>query len=314
MNLEHYKNFVTIADTGTISGAAEKLLIAQPALTKQIQLLEEKYGTKLMIRKPRKVELTDAGRILYEKVKSICYLEDAAQKEIDACIIGNRGTLRLGKTPAYPDTFLDQLLMDFHRAYPDIKYEIFERNSDQVVELLTSGIIEIGLIRSYRVVPAFLEPVMTVKEDMMVYYHKDHPQLSPDMDSIPLVLLQNWPISISAGLKNSFNLACETEGFQPDYMNVSASRSNSMLWAQDGRTVSIIVSQNSFDQGEFCCRPIEVENMGTLRFFAVTKDRSLSAVANAFLTFCGQHSAMQAWTSSIENVVKNRRGNTYHEE
>lgn len=295
MNLEHYKNFVTIVDTGTISGAAEKLLIAQPALSKQIQLLEEKYGAQLLIRKPRKVELTDAGKILYDKIKSIAYLEDAAQKEIDACVLGNRGTLWLGRTPSNPDRMFERLLLDFHTAYPEISFEIFEYNSHQLIELLRSGMIEIGLVRTQRYILPELKPELMTRESIMAYFHRAHPLMQQYPGEVPIEALKDCPISISNGIKNEFSLACESAGFHPNYLSKASSRALSMMWAADQKTVAIIISPEEFDEGEYCCRRIALQGMDTLRAFATLRGRRLSAVSENFLGFCKNHPLMEHW-------------------
>lgn len=297
MNLEHYKNFVTIVDTGTISGAAEKLLIAQPALSNQIKGLEEYYGAKLIVRYPRRIELTDAGKILYEKIKSICYLEDSARKGIKACVEGNSGTLWLGVTPAYPDPVLYQILLDYHQKYPQVSFEVFERNSQQIMELLETGIIEVGLIRSQVYIPYTLRPILTLQEQMMAYYHREHITLSPDLKKVPLASLKELPISISNGLKKGFASACLSLDFQPEYMNISASRFISQLWAADKKTVAIIVAPAPYDEDSYCCREILAENLYTQRCFAIEKKRKLSAIAENFLQFCRQHPLVQHWAS-----------------
>lgn len=295
MNLEHYKNFVTIVDTGTISGAAEKLLIAQPALSNQIKGLEEYYGAKLVIRYPRRIELTDAGKILYDKIKSICYLEDSAKKQINACVNGSCGTLYLGITPAYPDPVLYQILLDFHAEYPQISFEIFERNSQQIMELLEAGFVEVGLIRSQVYIPHNLRPILTLQEQMMAYYHREHITLSPALDGVPLLKLKELPISISKGLKKGFTEACQMLDFHPEYMNISASRFTSQLWTADKKTVAIVVAPAPFDESSYCCRRILAENMYLQRCFAIDKKRRLSAVAENFLLFCRQHTLVQNW-------------------
>lgn len=296
MNFEHYKNFVSIIDAGTISAASRELLIAQPALSNQIKSLEEEYGAQLVIRKPRHIELTDAGKILYEKIKSICYLEDSAKKEIKACVSGNRGTLWIGCTPANPDPFLYQILLDYHRTYPEISFEMFERNSDYLIELLQAGMIEIGLIRAQpHLLSPDIRPVMTVQEQLMVWFHREHEVLSPSMEQIPLRYLEGLPISISHGLQRGFTAACEKEGFTPIYLNVSASRSTSQLWAADKKTVSIMASAAPADEGEYCLREIGAQGLMTQRMFAIERNRRLSSVAETFLQFCRQHALMAQW-------------------
>lgn len=296
MDFEHYKNFVTIVDAGTISAASKELLIAQPALSKQIKNLEDAYGTQLIIRKPRHIELTDAGKILYDKIKSICYLEDSAKKEIDACIAGNRGTLWIGCSPANPDPLFYQILLDYHRAYPEVSFEMFERNSNIIIEFLQSGMVEVGLIRALpRMLPPDIRPVMTIQEKMMAYFHREHETLSPSMEQVPLRSLKDLPISISQGLRKGFTAACEQEGFSPHYMNISASRSTSQLWAADKRTVSIMAASAPYDDDEYCWREIGAEGLMTQRMFAIHRNRRLSSIAETFLLFCRRHPMMEQW-------------------
>ena len=102
MNLEVYRNYVAIIDAGTISAASRELHIAQPALSNQLKALEAAYGTQLVERGPRHITPNNAGKILYEKARRMCQLEDAAQKEINASILGTKGTLHLGITPPGP--------------------------------------------------------------------------------------------------------------------------------------------------------------------------------------------------------------------
>lgn len=294
MNLEYYKNFVTIVDTGTISGAAEKLLIAQPSLSGQIKALEQTYGAPLLIRKPRRVELTDAGRILYDKVKAICALEDAAQKEINACVVGSRGTLCLATTAIHPDPFLYQLLQDFHIAYPEITFEITERNSTQIAELLKNHIVEIGLMRIYS--PEFRR-VLTMRERMQVYFHKDHAVLRPEMETIPLTLLRGLSIAITSGMQQQFTIACQNEDFEPEFISVSSSRALATLWAKDTVTACIIAGSTAYDDGDYCCRVLDSGALETHRSFSVLRGRHLSAVAQTFLSFCCSHPLAKDWES-----------------
>lgn len=94
MELESYRNFLAIIEAGSFTGAAECVHVAQPALSKQLKTLENFFGAKLIIttRGSRQLILTEAGRILYQKAKYICSLEDLARNEIDNVIGGAVGT------------------------------------------------------------------------------------------------------------------------------------------------------------------------------------------------------------------------------
>lgn len=124
MNFEHYKNFVTIAECRSISAAAEQLHIAQSALSSQVKHFEEDMGTELLIRKPRSVELIDAGTVFYRAVKNMIRLDEAARKEIRDCRMGKRGILKLGLTPSLPDGRIQKILQNFSEHNPNVSYNI----------------------------------------------------------------------------------------------------------------------------------------------------------------------------------------------
>ena len=90
MNIEYYRNFIAIVETGSISAAAKRVAVAQPALSNQLKALQKKFGTPLLNLKRggHTVELTEAGCILYNKAKYICSIEDNIIKEITDCAGG----------------------------------------------------------------------------------------------------------------------------------------------------------------------------------------------------------------------------------
>jgi DNA-binding transcriptional LysR family regulator len=288
MNIEHYRNFLQVVEAGSISTGARILRIAQPALSIQIRTLEQGFGTALLKRGARRVELTGAGKIFYEKAKTICYLDDAAKKEIAACVSGHRGTLRLGLTPASPDPFIGNLLLDFHEAYPHISFEIFEANSDELVEFLKNGIIEIGVIRTPSFVPPMLNAPISFGERLMVVYRKENPWLSPEMEEVPITALEGVPLCVSKGFRQKISDSCMEAGFHPNFLSISASRGTALMWATRGTAAAIVVSARTEDQEteDLCCRVLSGRAMSTRRSFAVCKERPLSAVAHVFLDFC----------------------------
>ena len=301
MNLEHYKNFVSIVDCGTISGASKELMIAQPALSNQVKNLEDYYGAQLLVRNPRHVELTDAGRILYDKIKAMTYLEESAQQEIKAVTSGDRGTIWFGISPTWPDEQTQNLLLDFHRQYPDIQFRIEEKNSDAIVEQVRTGQLEIALVRGQAALPPEVQQVMTLDEHLMVYFRKDHPQLSPSMQYVPVSFLRNQPLSISRGLLKAFNDACRRTGFEPDFVSVSASRYSSILWAEDGKTICIMAGREPGEDDQFCWREIAGHSIRSRRMFVMPRFKTPSAVTKTFLDFCRNYASLSRWSDGAEN-------------
>ena len=175
MNIHYYKNFIKIAELGNISTASKTLLIAQPSLSKQIKTLETEFGTPLLKRNARNVELTTAGEIFYQKAKLICEINNTCYDEIHSNILGNKGKLKIGITISYPDWYIEDLFKNFSDLYPDITYDIRENSSDQLMNLLRKSIIEVALIRT----PLHINPIFQsfggIEEHFMAVYHKNNP-------------------------------------------------------------------------------------------------------------------------------------------
>ena len=287
MNVEHYRNFVKIVDRGTISSAARELLIAQPTLSKQIKLLEAELGTPLLKRGSRKIELTNAGQIFYEKAKLICSLEETVFNEVKATILGNRGTLRLGLTASYPDPFSEDLLRDFSFLHPYVNYEIYEASSIEIMDMLKNNIIEVGLIRTPPHINPIFKSYKAIEEQLMAVFHKDNPWLSPELDVIPIMMLKNVPLSISRGFNKKILEIFSDAGFLPILLSICSSRPTTLMWARQLRAVGIVTvtSPLALETDMLCCRPLTGGDMSTKRSFAILKERSLSTVAQSFLNF-----------------------------
>ena len=286
MEFEHYRNFVTIAETGTISAAAQSLHVSQPALSNQLKALEDEFGAPLFVRKPRKMELTDAGEILYERARSMCKLEDSAKKEIAACSVGRRGTIKIGITPNSADTILPELFIEFYKLYPDISFEIYELPSDQLTKMLQDRLLEIAVIKTSSLYLPNIEKIMSVQENYMLFYKEDNPWLTATESQISIFELKDVPLSITRGIQGTFTEFCEMAGFVPRYINVCSSRSLVKMWADQGFAAAIIVSPEPIREEGFCCRPIYFPELTIQRSLSVLKGEKLSLPVETFIEFC----------------------------
>lgn len=288
MNIEYYKNFVKIAELGNISLAAKILLIAQPSLSKQIQILEKEFGTPLLKRNARNVELTTAGEIFYQKAKLICEINNICYDEIHTSILGNRGKLKIGITISYPDWYIEDLFKDFSDLYPQITYDIREDASDRLMDLLRKGIIEVAFIRT----PIHINPIFRsfggIEENFMAVYHKRNPWLPQDVESISIQQLKDVPLSISHGFKERVEQMFNEAGFEPKILSINSSRTTTLLWARLGKAVGLVTT-TSFKNLELTsamiCRPITGVNTIAQRSFVTLKDANLSAVTKSFINF-----------------------------
>jgi len=288
VNIEYYKNFVKIAELGNISLAAKALLIAQPSLSKQIQTLENDFGTALLKRNARNVELTTAGEIFYHKAKLICEIDNICHDEIHTSVIGNRGKLKIGITISYPDWYIEDLFKDFSDLFPQITYDIREDSSDRLMELLRQGIIEVAFIRT----PLHINPMFMsfggIEENFMAVYHKNNPWLSQDVESISITQLKDVPLSISHGFKERVEQMFNEAGFEPNILSINSSRTTTLMWARMGKAVGLVTT-DSFKKLELTpamiARPITGVNTIAQRSFVTLKNANLSAVTKTFINF-----------------------------
>ncbi len=140
------KVFCTVADTKSFSKASEIIHLTQPAVSLQIQALEELYETKLFDRSSSTVSLTPAGEILYKYAKEILALYSAAEKNIGELTGLVKGSISLGASTTIANHLLPAVIADFRKTHPKIKMHLSVGNTKRIVESLNAGNIDIGLV------------------------------------------------------------------------------------------------------------------------------------------------------------------------
>ena len=148
MGMEDHKLkvFCTVAETKSFSKTSEIIHLTQPAVSLQIQALEEMYETKLFDRSSSKVTLTPAGEVLYKYAKDILALYVSAEKVIGEMTGLVKGSIAIGAGSTIGNYLLPSVISDFRKAHPKIKVNLFVANMQRVIELLNAGNISLGLV------------------------------------------------------------------------------------------------------------------------------------------------------------------------
>lgn len=145
MNRNHLALFHAVAEAGSVTGAAERLRVSQPAVSKQILELEGALGVRLMERLPRGVRLTDAGRLLADYARRQNTLEREAVRAIEEFRGLKRGRLAVGASTTIAAYLLPPLFGRFHQRHPEIELRLEIANTRDIQRFLVEGRIEIGL-------------------------------------------------------------------------------------------------------------------------------------------------------------------------
>lgn len=140
------KVFCTVAETKSFSKTSEIIHLTQPAVSLQIQALEEIYETKLFDRSSSTVTLTPAGEILYKYAKEILGLYASVEKVIGEITGLVKGSISIGASSTIGNYLLPGVITDFKKAHLKIKIHLLVGNTKRVVDMLNSGSIDVGLV------------------------------------------------------------------------------------------------------------------------------------------------------------------------
>ena len=167
-----------VAEHGSFSAAAEALSFTQPAVSKQIAALERQAGTALLERTPRGVRLTQAGSLLVDHAAAIAERLSAAQAQLEALTSLETGRLRMAAFPTAVATVVSEAVAAFGRAHPAVRLSLEERVTDQSLDLLRAGDIDLALVATYeQPAPTFegIERRHLIDDPMFVALPRDHP-------------------------------------------------------------------------------------------------------------------------------------------
>ncbi len=206
------KVFRSVCEHLSFRRAAEELRLSQPAVTQQIKALEDELSTRLLDRTGGRVSLTAAGRIVKKRASEIAELEAAAQEELASLNGDHSGLLRAGASTSIAYYVLPRMLGCFQREHPRVKLQIRSGNTEEVVEWLIEGRIEIGLIEGPSMrkdvrVEAFME------DELVLLYPANHPW--KNRKSITLEDLKGAPIVLrerGSGTRRVLEAALEKAG------------------------------------------------------------------------------------------------------
>ena len=146
MDFKQLESFITIAKFGSFSRAAEKLYLTQPTLSNHIISLEKELDTLLFDRVNKKVTLTDAGILFHQHALDILHSRDRAVFSLNEFKGSINGLLEISSSTVPQHFFLADLIQSFSEKYPNVRYRILRHDSQEVLEKITNGEIDFGIV------------------------------------------------------------------------------------------------------------------------------------------------------------------------
>jgi len=246
MDLRYARTFVTVAELGTVSGAALRLRIAQPALSRQIAALEQELGLKLFDRVGRRLVLTGEGEQMLGDCRVLLNYAGALGERAQLLRRGDTGVLRVASSPQFIEGVISDFWYRYAERYPNVQLKLIESIGwSGMREMLERGEIHLGQNLLHAAQPDdsrfSSHPIPAV--DLLAACHPELPlgrggaiEIS-ELASHPLLLLGTGFI-----FRRLFDAACRLAGLEPNVKFESQTPHTLLAMAESGHGVAIIPS------------------------------------------------------------------------
>jgi LysR family transcriptional regulator, benzoate and cis,cis-muconate-responsive activator of ben and cat genes len=223
MEFRQLEYFLGVASELHFSKASEKLFIAQPALSRQIQQLEQNLGVILFERDKRNVKLTPAGEYLNQEALRLLSQLKNIRHRTQLIHLGEEGDIRIGHPGSAIYSVIPPLLSNLKLLYPNIKANLSEILDNYVLIALKKYEIDVGFIRELHP-DKYLNSKVLYKETFALVLPENHPINEDNFKSLAQVKHENFilpPHNSSSTYHDMLFRICEREGFLPNIVHES---------------------------------------------------------------------------------------------
>lgn len=227
MELRHLRYIIAVAEERNITRAAERLGIQPPPLSRQISAIEREIDAQLFRRKPRGVELTDAGRAFLENARAILAQVDHTFETTRRTARGEQGRISV----AYSSTvafhpLIPRVVREFREAFPLVTVTLVEGYPEHLIERMQNEQIDVSFIRRLAPKAEGIDIALLLEEPMVVALPSGHPLSKGDDGSgsalslkalagETFILFGDPPHGDWLLRNNAFLAACHAVGFSP---------------------------------------------------------------------------------------------------
>jgi LysR family nitrogen assimilation transcriptional regulator len=245
MDLRHARTFVTVAELGTVSKAALRLRIAQPALSRQISDLEQELGFRLFDRVGRRLLLTSEGEELLTDCRGLLNYASALGERAQLLRRGETGVLKVAASPQHIESVFAQFLLRYAQCYPKVQVKVSEGGSAELLALLERGDVHLTLNMPHAVQlderfgSRPLEPpveLLAARHPRLMLGNRGAIEVDR-LGPYPLLLLDT-----GFGFRRAFDAACRLAGLKPNILFESRIPQTLLALAEAGHGLAIIPS------------------------------------------------------------------------
>ncbi len=287
MELRVLNYFLTIAREENFTRAARQLHVTQPTLSRQIADLEQELGVKLFVRSNHNIILTEDGMILKRRAQEILSLADKTKRDFLQKDEALSGTISIGSGEFRSTEYLAKIIAGFRRKYPNVTYEIYSGNANNIRDYIERGHLDIGLMSEPIDMRKYNFVNMPIKEQWGLFAPVDSP-LS-EKESISPEDLKGMSIVTATGDFNQSRIG-KWLGDCREQVEIAATANlpyNEAMLVKENIGVMLSINLNcTYENLRFIpLRPaLEVSTA-----LAWKKEQIFSATTSAFIDFASQY-------------------------
>ncbi|GCE05670.1 LysR family transcriptional regulator [Dictyobacter aurantiacus] len=275
MELRHLYYFVAVAEELHFGRAAERLRIAQPPLSQQIQSLEQELGVQLFYRTKRQVQLTEAGELFLPEARLTLAQAEQAMQTARKAGRGEVGRLMLGFVGSATSELLPELIRQFRRQFPEVELQLRELTTAQQVRALHDGRIQLGILRP-PIPGEGLSLRILAQETLIVALSDTHPLAALERIEVFALAQENFimfPRQQGPGLYDQIISLCRQAGFSPKIVQeaIQMQTITSLVAAELGIAI-VPSSARLLRQHGLSYRPLHPQAQATELAMAWSKD------------------------------------------
>lgn len=237
MDIRQLKYFLAVAEEGLITKAAQRLHITQSPLSQQMISLEKELGVSLLKRTKKHIGLTEAGHVLQHRGKQLLDLEQLTLREVHETANGIRGKLTIGTIHSSGRLLLPEMIRIFHQNYPRISFDLHQGNTQHILDLLNSHLIDIAFIRLP--VDSFLYESIAVPTEKIVLAARPQ-DLTIHTEQLELIQLKDQPLLIHRRYETTIIDYFQQKSCEPNIFCISDEIIPLLTWCLCGLGIAIV--------------------------------------------------------------------------
>ena len=287
MELRVLNYFLTIAREENFTRAARQLHVTQPTLSRQIADLEQELGVKLFVRSNHNIILTEDGMILKRRAQEILSLADKTKRDFLQKDEALSGTISIGSGEFRSTEYLAKIIAGFRRKYPNVTYEIYSGNANNIRDYIERGHLDIGLMSEPIDMRKYNFVNMPIKEQWGLFAPVDSP-LS-EKESISPEDLKGMSIVTATGDFNQSRIG-KWLGDYREQVEIAATANlpyNEAVLVKENIGVMLSINLNCTYEN-LCFIPLRPA-LEVSTALAWKKEQILSSTTSAFIDFASQY-------------------------